>query len=158
MEPRKLSLIFSSLGVYHCITNLLYFYTSQRSNVDWSHMTFLLSVRSMREDRKERMNCFSQKASESLYHCTWHTWMINVPIWGDVGVWWKMCSLLGRVILHWGMLSGNLLVTNLNRASIGINSKYCLCCSVRRHYILINQPWWFMVMFSSWWVCCDYMC
>lgn len=39
-----------------------------------------------------------------------------------------------------------------------INSKYCLFCSVRRHYILINQLWWFLVMFSSWWWCRDYMC
>lgn len=33
------------------------------------------------------------------------------------------------------------------------NSKCRLFSSVRRHYVLINQPWWFMVMFSSWYLC-----
>lgn len=74
---------FSLPGAFYCITNLLYSYTSQHTNVAWSHMMFLCYLRSMKE---ERINWFSQKASESFHHYIWHTWIMNVPIWGDMGI------------------------------------------------------------------------
>jgi hypothetical protein len=116
MEPRMLGLTYTITGVFGHITNL-FSYISQHPNIDWSHVTFLPSLRNRKEDRKERMNWFSQKANDCLYHSTW---MINVPVWRDVGVWWKMSFFLGRVMLHWGVLPGNLWVTNLNRTSIGL--------------------------------------
>lgn len=87
-EPRMLGLLLNFVGyisLYPKPFILLHIRTLQ---LDWSHMPFLLLHRGMREDWKERMNWFSQKTHESLYHDL-HSWMNYVPIWGNEGVQWK---------------------------------------------------------------------